>query len=261
MDAAPRPNPGLGVFETLLIVDGRPVELEAHLDRLGASLKEVFGAALPPDLHEASADWARDLPLGRMRITVTPGPVEPRVVLATETVDRIDFFPVWEQGARLCSLLCEGGLGRHKWADRRPLARTGAKAVPLLIDRNDEVLEAGRANLFAVVGQALVTPMADGRILPGIARAGVIVAAQEAGIEVREERLTREGLFAADEVFISGSVRGVEPVRSIDGLPLPARTEISRRVGAGLRKRWLGAGFATVAPGPATAPPPGPHAR
>ncbi len=144
----------------------------------------------------------------------------------------------------------------------RPLHRiaTGT-ALPLLLDRDDEVLEASRANVFAVIGQALVTPAADGRILPGIARAGAIAAAHETGIEVIERPLARAELLAADEVFLTGSVRGVEPARSLDGASLPAAGALSRRVGARLRQRWLAAPVAAAAPAPAVAPSPGPLAR
>lgn len=260
MDTPPTPDATQGVFETLLVVDGAPIELDAHLDRLATSLGALFGAALPAGLADRIAERTRGQRLGRMRITVAPTLAGQRAELASEDVDPADFFPARERGAKLSAHFCAGGLGRHKWADRRPLEGVSAGTVPLLFDRGDEILEAGRANLFAVVGQVLRTPAADGRILPGIARAGAIAAAREAGIEVLEQTLTRADLLAADEVFLTGSVRGVEPARSLDGVPLPAAAPISRRVAAGLRQRWLGAALA-AAPVPAAAPPPGQPAR
>ena len=110
--------------------------------------------------------------------------------------------------------------------------------APLVCDRAGEVLEAGRANLFAAHSQALVTPAADGRILPGTARAATIAIARAAGIEVREQRLFHDDLFAADEVFLTGSVRGIEPVRSLDGTDLPPAAALSGRIAAELRRRW-----------------------
>lgn len=262
INAPPTPDPAQGVFETLLVVAGEPVELGAHLDRLSSSLGALFGAAPPADLGNEVGERARGVRLGRLRIAIAPGSAGTRAVLAVENVDPADFFPARERGARLRSHVCDGGLGHHKWADRRLLDQiaTGT-AVPLLLDRGDEVLEASRANVFAAVGQTLITPAADGRILPGIARAGAIGAAREAGIEVLERPLQRAELLAADEVFLTGSVRGVEPARSLDGVPLPAAGGLSRRVGAGLRQRWLAAPVAAAAPAPAAAPSPGPPAR
>lgn len=261
METLPTPDRALGLFETLLVVEGEPIELAAHLERLAASLRELFGEAPPADLGEAVRERAAGIRLGRLRITATEGGAGAEARLAVEDVDPADLFPARERGARVRSLFREGGLGAHKLADRRSLRPDIDGAVPLLFDRGEEVLEAGRANLFAVFGETLATPLADGRILPGIARAGVIAAAREVGIAVGERRLFREDLFAADEVFLTGSVRGVEPAHSLDGIALPAGSELSRRVGGLLRRRWLAARLAGVAPGRAAAPQPGPLAQ
>ena len=72
-----------------------------------------------------------------------------------------------------------GGLGAHKWRDRRlleALAGAAAGAVPLLVDTDGQVLEAAYANVWIVEGEALITPPADGRILPGTTRAALLAA-------------------------------------------------------------------------------------
>jgi para-aminobenzoate synthetase/4-amino-4-deoxychorismate lyase len=259
MPVLPPPDPARGLFETLLVVDGKPIELGAHLDRLAASLAALCDGELPVGLGDLIAERAREFELGRLRATVYPPGAAPD--LAAEPVDPAQVFPTWERGAELRSLPCPGGFGAHKWWDRTRLEGVAPPAVPLLLDRADELLEAGRANVFAVFGETLATPMADGRILAGIARAGAIASAREEGIEVTERRLRRADLFAADGVFLTGSVRGVEPARSLDGEPLGTGTELSRRVGAGLRRRWGLAPAADAAPAPAVAQPPGPPGR
>jgi para-aminobenzoate synthetase / 4-amino-4-deoxychorismate lyase len=255
MASLPAPDPAQGLFETLLVLAGEPVELDGHLDRLAASLAASFGTCLPPTLGAEMRERARGIDLGRMRVTVDPSgaPAEPR----TEDVDPADFFPSDGRGAALRSLPCDGGLGPHKWADRRRLDEDRAGPVSLVLDHDDEVLESGRANLFVAHEGVLKTPAADGRILPGIARAGAIAAAREAGIPVVEGALARDELTAADEVFLTGSVRGVEPALSLDEAPLSPPGELSRRVGAGLRRRWLRDPSAGAAPAPAAAPRPG----
>jgi para-aminobenzoate synthetase/4-amino-4-deoxychorismate lyase len=236
MTTPPTPDPAQGLFETLLVLDGAPVALEAHLDRLAASLATLFGAGLPAGLAERVAERARGLRLGRMRIVVDPTGAS--AALTLQEVEPADFFPGPDRGVELRSLPCPGGLGAHKWADREFLGEAPGEPVPLLFDRGDEVLEAGRGNLFAAFGGVLRTPALDGRILPGTARAAAIGVARDKGIEMLEERLTRRDLFAADEVFLTGSVRGVEPARALDGAPLPTGDELSRRVGEALRLKW-----------------------
>ncbi|HEV7616234.1 MAG TPA: aminotransferase class IV [Solirubrobacterales bacterium] len=234
--AVPAPDLAQGLFETLLILDGRPVALVAHLERLAASLDELYAAKLPARVAAEAGDLARGLALGRMRIDVDP--TGAGAAFRVEPVDPLDFFPDRGRGAALRSALREGGLGRHKWADRRPLGEAPGRPVALLLDRDGEVLEAGRANVFAVVDQVLLTPRADGRILPGTARAAAIEVARAQGIELREQRLDRSQLFEAEEVFLTGSVRGVEPAASLDGNELPTAAELSGVIGEGLRRRW-----------------------
>ncbi len=254
MATLPPPDRARGLFETLLVLDGEPVEVGAHLERLAASLRELFGADLPAGLADRVRERARGVELGRMRVTVDPE--SPEATVEGEDVDPADFFPGEERTAALRSLPGQGGLGRHKWADRRRLRETAGGPVSLVLD-GDEVLEAGRANVFVAHEGVVKTPAADGRILPGIARAGTIAVAREAGIEVAEGRLTRNDVVAADEVFLTGSVRGVEPAGSLDGKPLPGMGELSRRVAASLRRRWHHGPSSDAAPAPATAPRPG----
>ena len=203
-----RPDPALGVFDTLLLRDGRPAALERHLARLAASVAELYGAALPPTLaagvqaaaaEAASPDGRARLridadPDGAVRITVSPARTRP------------------EQPLLLEPFALPGGLGAHKWRDRRlldALSALHAGAVPLLVDTDGLVLEAAYANVWIVEGDALITPPTDGRILPGTTRA-VLLADEPAA---REEPISFERLASADSVFLSSSINDRLPAR------------------------------------------------
>jgi para-aminobenzoate synthetase/4-amino-4-deoxychorismate lyase len=180
-----------------------------------------------------------------MRLTVAPAASgELRAEAHTAPVEAADVFPSWERAVALRSFAFAGGLGSHKWADREALAqleaRCGERELPLLVDAGEEALEASRANLFAVHEGAVVTPPADDRILAGVARARAIEAARALEIEVREEPLALEQLIAAGEAFLTGSIRGVEPVGSLDGTRLRAPGAEASAIAAHVRQRWLG---------------------
>lgn len=64
----------------------------------------------------------------------------------------------------------------------------------------------------------LFTPPFTSSALPGITRDAIIKLAKELGIEVREQVLSRESLYLADEVFMSGTAAEITPVRSVDGI-------------------------------------------
>jgi para-aminobenzoate synthetase/4-amino-4-deoxychorismate lyase len=243
MRASPHADPDKGVFETMLVLDGRPIELDAHMARLSASLSALFGAELPSGAHRAIAKRAREVDHGKLRLTVTPGGGgRMDTAVSTTEIDPAQVFPSPDRGVALRSFVVEGGLGAHKWADRRLLERVAAMAtggeVPLLVDADGSALEASRGNVFSAGEGWLATPPADGRILPGIARGQALEIARSDGLEAREEKLTLEDLRRG-EVFLAGSVRGVEPVRSLDGVELHPKGEVSERIAAGLRRRWL----------------------
>lgn len=144
----------------------------------------------------------------------------------------------------LRSLEIPGGLGPHKWTDRsrleQALAGLPEDSIPLIVDTDGTVLEASRANVFAVRDGALFTPPLDGRILPGITRMRVLEIAEEADVEARESSLSHADLLAADEVFLTGSVRGVESVDALDGTRLATRGDVSARLAERLRMAWTG---------------------
>ena len=233
----PRPDPREGVLETLLALDGEAVEIEAHLARIAASVEVLFERPLPAEARPLLLARADGVARGRLRLTVAPGDGALRCAVSLTPVAEDARFPGWEDGAELRSLPFPGGLGAHKWADRSPLPDAEG-TTPLLLD-GDQVLEAAWANVFCVRGGVLTTPPADGRILPGVTRAVAIAAARRAGLEVRERALGRRELLEAEEAFLTASVRGVVPVRSLDGVPI-GPGELGAAIADRLRARWEG---------------------
>ncbi len=252
-----RPDPSRGVFETLLVLDGTPVELDAHMRRLERSVRRLYGAEPPGGVRARVARLASGHALARVRVDVAPRDGDERGELCAEEllapVRPEEHFPAWERAVALEPLTLAGGAGEHKWADRRvfelPRARekrsstrdadVGGDRLALVLD-GEEVLECSRANVFAVQDGALVTPPLDGRLLAGIARAGAIEAARAIGVAVHERPLTLERVLAAGEAFVTNSVRGVEPVGALGGARMRAPGEVARAVAGGLRERWMG---------------------
>jgi para-aminobenzoate synthetase/4-amino-4-deoxychorismate lyase len=199
------------------VTDGLAAGLDEHLARLEASTVELYGKQLPqglaPDLAallRAPGEAAR--PSGRLRVTARPvgGPLQ-------VTVEVVPAGPA-PPAVTLRPVLVAGGLGPHKWRDRRLLASLAEPSnpdeQPLLVDANGDVLETDRGNAFVVAGGVLQTPPLDGRLLPGVTRAAVLRIAGEAGIPVKEAPLTLENVAGADEVFVTNSVGGIGRVRS-----------------------------------------------
>jgi len=136
------PDPSRGLFETVLVADGRPVRLAAHLDRLSGSTAELFDQGLPAGLEEAIAAAARPLALGRIRVDLLPEDDGTRFEIVAEPIDPAIFFPAKENGADLRTIRHPEWAGAHKWADRDWLEAREAElgeVVPLILNSDDEV--------------------------------------------------------------------------------------------------------------------------
>lgn len=82
------------------------------------------------------------------------------------------------------------------------------------------VSEGSGQNLFLVRDGVLITPVLDGTSLRGITRHAIIVLAREMGIEVKEQLVPREALYAAEEMFFTGTAAEVTPITSVDRITI-----------------------------------------
>lgn len=97
----------------------------------------------------------------------------------------------------------------------------------LLLNDRGEVAEASGENLFIVRNGALRTNDASADVLEGITRDTVITLARDRGYTVGVGPITREYLFGADEVFLTGTAAEIMPVAQIDDHRFPSARPIT----------------------------------
>jgi branched-chain amino acid aminotransferase group I len=238
---------GDSVYETLRTAGGRPVEPTRHLDRLRRSALGI-GLEIPfadAQLRAAIAEThaASGNPDSYVRVIVTRGTgplmLDPRVSQSPLLVVLVQELKLPAPG------MYEAGLSVrivdvHKISARSldPTLKTGnylnsiqalrqaaesAAEDAIMCSPLGHVAEGATSNVFMVRGGQLFTPSLATGLLEGITRALVIALAGELAIECFEATIWPDELRAADEVFLTSSVRGIMPVTSIDG----------RRIGAG----------------------------
>ncbi len=174
----------------------------------------------------------------------------------------------WPWGTYLGEDAMESGIRAKISTWRRVGANTiphAAKATGVYLNSMLAVLEASRAgyeeailltedgyvgdgsgeNLFLVKDGVLYTPDLSASILPGLTRDAVVTIARELGHEVRSKQLIRTDLYAADELFMTGTAAEVTPIRSVDditiGEPGPLTTALQQTyldVVRGRDDRW-----------------------
>ena len=211
----PRPDPALGVFETVGVIDGRARDVDEHLARLAASCREL-GLAIPTGLERGVAATAAEVGDGGVRVDVGPGGAGFAVRQAAPGGATV-----------LTPVVLPGGLGPHKWADRRLIdALSAPGATPLLCDLDGEVLEAGYAAVLLVERGTIVAPAIDRRRLDSVSRRRVLAAAGRLELTVVVEPITLERARQADAIVLCSSLRGAHPGLLEGGPTLEASEEI-----------------------------------
>lgn len=247
---------GDSVYETLRTAGGRPVEMTRHLDRLrrsglGIGLEIPFDDALlraaVAETHAASGN-----PDSYVRVIVTRGTgplaLDPRVSSAPLLVVVVQPLQL-PAPAQYEAGLSVRIVDVHKISARSldPTLKTGnylnsiqalrqaadsAASDAILCSPQGQVAEGASSNVFMVRGGALLTPSLATGLLEGITRALVIRLAAELGIACSEATIWPDELRAADEVFLTSSVRGPMPVTTLDGRSLgdAAVGPVTRRI-------------------------------
>jgi 4-amino-4-deoxychorismate lyase len=245
---------GDGLFESIRLVSTAAPLWSRHMQRLAESCGRL---RLPvPDMAQLWQEVlavTRDMPQAVVRVTVTRGVGErgyalPSAPLQTRVVAAFAPPPTssdsYTQGVRM--RVCDIRLGeqpllagmKHLNRLEQVLARAEwndpAIAEGVLCDSHGRVVSATMANLFAVVGGVLLTPALDRCGVAGVARAEVLAVCAQA----RVGELMLDDLRDASEVFLSSSVRGILPVRSL-GERHYAVGGIARE----LQQHWRNLGF------------------
>ncbi len=225
---------GDGLFETIAVFGGKPALLGEHLDRLERAAAEI---RLPVDRAFCEAEILA-LAAGEgdriVRLTVTRGAGARGLALPEEARPNvIAASSPYPKGALNVPIrLATVSVRRNptSFASRAKtlsyldsvLAFDEAKRAggddALMLNTDGRVASTAMANLFALVGDELVTPPVSEGVLPGIVRGAVMELAEKAGLMATERSLDIEAFDRADALFATNSVRLVMPVTMVDGL-------------------------------------------
>ncbi len=217
-----------GVYEVIRLYDGRPFALGEHLRRLWNSAVDIqMTPPLTPNLLAAEVGKLLsrvDVSDGQIYMQLTRGSaprnhVFPDVVAPTLLFYVVPAPPVAlpGEGHGVSLLAVPDDRWRRCWIKTTALlanvlARNAAAAAGFdeaaYVDAGC-VTECSTSNLFAVVGDKLVTHPVGSKVLPGVTRAVVIELAGQLGIEVDERAIREDEAPRADELFVTSTTREV----------------------------------------------------
>ncbi len=237
---------GTGVYETIAVVGRRPAFLVAHLDRLEKGA-EILGIPKARERVES---------IVRAKLAVCPEtPTAMRAEAPGHGIPGVSFRPRTTDPEGPVVLLWPSSPGdkrsvadalKHTLRAAKVTARNEAMTAgaweALVLDDQGIAVEGTITNVFARVGDVLVTPGDDLFPLPGIARAIVLEEAKRLGIAVEHRGLRIDDVRAAREIFLTNALVGVQSVSAVllpDGErhALPPSPEWSARLEAARAER------------------------
>ena len=222
---------GYGVCDIMRTYRGKPFFLREHIRRLETSAKEI-GLSLPwsdKDITQyVIQTLEKNQPIDEVniRIVITGGSStdyftpqgNPRlIILLTDLKPLPDTW--YENGVKVITHSQERPLPDAKITSYIPAAMALKQArkknaiEAIYVNRRYQVLEGTTSNLFAFYGNTLVTPR--DHVLKGITRR-TILSLSEKLFQIEERTMTLDELLTADEIFITGTNKGVVPVIQID---------------------------------------------
>jgi len=236
---------GYGICDIMRTYRGKPYFLDEHIKRLEQSAAST-GIVLPwgkntirsiiLETLEKNMDWiikpghrADDgacMNEANIRIVITGGSSpdfftpsgNPRLIVLVTPMKKLP-DEWYTEGVKVITIEQERAIPDAKITSYIPAALALQKArknnavEAIYVNGADEVLEGTTSNLFAFFGSKLITP-AHG-VLKGITRKLILSLASEM-FWVEEKQISRKELLDADEVFITGTNKGVVPVIQVD---------------------------------------------
>lgn len=217
---------GLGLFETILALDGRPAFAELHIARFIASCRRLGWTPVLPDLQQVMAELleTNELSTGRARIRLS-------ISAGTGMVHDLSLgadYVVWLTAVPAPDPPVSATANLSPWARNERSALSGLKCSSyaenlvalqhaaglgfeetVFLNSSGNVCEAATSNVFVVRDGKVFTPPLDAGCLPGITRGLAISFAGKLSIHCEEKNLSAEDLRTADELFITSSIRGV----------------------------------------------------
>ncbi len=231
---------GDGIYEVTNVIGFRPIDEEAHLDRMERSLREV-GMAMP--MSRAALKLVMRQVIARNRIAdgflylqVTRGavrrdhvppadPPRPTLIMTMRAQDLATLARRMEQGGAVSSQPdIRWGRCDIKTVQLLPnlLAKQAARAAGAfeawLVDRDGYVTEGASTNAWIVDGEGtVITRDLSTAILPGVTRRIMLEAMAEGQVKVVERKFTLAEALQAREAFLSSATGAAVPVVAIDG--------------------------------------------
>jgi branched-chain amino acid aminotransferase len=228
---------GDGFFETMILKDGELLFQKSHQKRINKSLSTL-------EIEESPAsdlDWlksqlqeiTKNKSTYRIRMTIyrksegyyTPNENEAGIHLRIKEIDHN--YSVYNNGINISLYHDEqkstGKFSMIKSIGSSLYVHAGIYAKKMKVDDcllfncRDEIMEATSSNLYIINGDSIITPPIESGCIDGIFRRFMLDHSRKLGFTIKEERIIKNDLLHADEIWLSNVVSGLRWVENFKG--------------------------------------------
>ena len=223
---------GDGLFETMSLRDGKVQRFALHLDRLRLGCERLeLPLPDPVELERQVAQAVARIDRGHLKLILTrgtgprgytpPASLTPTVILLAEpdTVTPATELTVAMLSQRLGENEKLAGI-KHLNRLEQVLGRLELASLNadegLMLSTSGVVIGGTSRNLFAVFGENLRTPAVNHAGVAGIMRRAVLELCIELGVKAEVRELQPAEILAADELFMTNALVGIQTVSRLD---------------------------------------------
>ena len=238
---------GDGIYEVVPVYSGKPFRFADHMARMGRSLgelrianpksrgewREIVDGLIERYAKTLGRPAAETDQLVYIQITrgvamrdhvMIPG-LEPTVFAMT---NRLAMYGAEERAKGFACITADDF--RWKKANVKSTSLAGAVlarqmsadvgAVETIMFRDGFLSEAAASNVWIVKGGTVLGSPRDNLVLEGIRYGLIEQLCRDSGVSFELRRITRDEVFAADEVLLSSATKEIIPVTQLDGRPV-----------------------------------------
>lgn len=231
---------GDGLFETIAVINGSPALLDLHLNRLTTGLERLSFPAIDfNQLRQSILDYSGKFQQAILKLIVTRGqaergytpPAQPEITTVISIAEHV-FAQSYSDYLVKRLEICDTQLSdnpqlagiKHLNRLEQVLASIECQQKQyqdcILINPQGLVIEAVSANVFTWKNDKLFTPDLERCGIAGVMRQKVIELAKQLEIPVEVGLMTQQDILSAEAVFLTNSIRAIQPVAEIQSVQL-----------------------------------------
>ncbi|WP_099189213.1 aminotransferase class IV [Tepidibacter mesophilus] len=236
---------GIGIFETMKVINGKVIFLEEHLSRMYNSIEKLnFNTSIEKsELKDKINCFVETVNYKALRVSV----YDEGYNIQLRNIDYTNAD--YKEGFKLNISPIKRGksiLYNHKttnyfeniYSKRYALSKKFDEA--LLVSLDDEVLEGSMTNVFFIKENKIYTPTVDESVLPGIIRSKVIHICKKMNIELIESVIKLDEIKNFEFCFITNSLIDLMKVISINNINYQKENDIFRKINCKLKEIYYG---------------------